>query len=1028
MEPPTVAETSEAEISSTAEEPPEGSTLTEIEDMEPPNVAETSEAEISSTAEEPPEGSTLREIEDVEQPTVAETSEAEIPRTAEEPPEGSKLTEIEDMEPPTVAETSEAEISSTAEEPPEGSTLTEIKDSDAACPLPSVKKYGLNLPLVNYTDSDEPQSPSSNPESEHCLSEQDHISVPRLRRTKSILMKNQIHFDSEELYDTTSADSEEEYIPKTSEDSDDSGRSEVLEVEDPLFKIKDVIKDFPPLTQRSEASSQQVVTRGRSPVRRSSSGLMHKRQCYRSVVHHSTLVSHADSSNQSFVADADALSQNSVVNLDQDQDECLPDSSSSILTNDNESGGPLSIPAVCKKENGSRLYNKKQYCLYCKLGVIKIARHLERAHIDKSEVAQAFAFKKGSKERRMHLELLRNRGNFSHNVEVLHSGVGNLVPRKQPRQDSSAQDFLHCAYCQGFFARKLLWRHMQICKLRPSVPHKPGKTRVQALCAFTTPPPPGVKQDLWKLLNNMLQDEVFSAVKSDACILEYGDHLYNRLGHDPGKHEYIRQKLRELGRLLLCSRKNTSMKTIRDHIRPSNFMQVIQAVKEVAGFDSATNTYKCPSLALKIGHSLTKVSMLVESRANVQNNYSAAKDARTFRRVYETRWNEMVSAASLRTLQEARWNTPLLLPFTKDVQTLHSYLDEKQQHYSSKLSTETSPQTWSQLTKVTLTQVILFNRRRAGEVSKMPMTAYLSNSTSDPQDDVIDALSPVEKKLCQHFRRIEIRGKRGRKVPVLLTPAMQHALDLLTSKRQECGVPKENRYLFARPSAFTCLRGSDCLRHFAKICGAKSPESLTSTKLRKQTGTLSQVLNLSNTELDQLADFLGHDIRVHRQFYRLPEGTLQLAKISKVLLALEKGRLGEFKGKTLDDINIDPEGSKLTSSQREEDAPSDVNHDDASPQQSTTAPQNTKQQGSPKTERGKFSETARQPVKKRPWEREEILAVEKHMMSFITTCRVPGKRDCDKCIEQEKEALKNRNWLAIKFYIKNRITALKRKV
>ncbi|CAJ1087253.1 uncharacterized protein LOC121188656 [Xyrichtys novacula] len=51
------------------------------------------------------------------------------------------------------------------------------------------------------------------------------------------------------------------------------------------------------------------------------------------------------------------------------------------------------------------------------------------------------------------------------------------------------------------------------------------------------------------------------------------------------------------------------------------------------------------------------------------------------------------------------------------------------------------------------------------------------------------------------------------------------------------------------------------------------------------------------------------------------------------------------------------EGSKLTSSQREEDAPSDVNHDDASPQQSTTAPQNTKQPRSPKTERGKFSET-----------------------------------------------------------------------
>ena len=72
--------------------------------------------------------------------------------------------------------------------------------------------------------------------------------------------------------------------------------------------------------------------------------------------------------------------------------------------------------------------------------------------------------------------------------------------------------------------------------------------------------------------------------------------------------------------------------------------------------------------------------------------------------------------------------------------------------------------------------------------------------------------------------------------------------------------------------------------------------------------TLSKVLNLQETELDQLADFMGHDIRVHRQFYRLPEGTLQLVKISKILMAMEQGRLSDFQGKSLEEINIDPTG------------------------------------------------------------------------------------------------------------------------
>ncbi|KAK0148532.1 hypothetical protein N1851_011139 [Merluccius polli] len=122
------------------------------------------------------------------------------------------------------------------------------------------------------------------------------------------------------------------------------------------------------------------------------------------------------------------------------------------------------------------------------------------------------------------------------------------------------------------------------CKFKPGVPQKPGKTCVQALCAFAVPPPPGVKVELWKLLSNVVQDDVYFAVKSDVSILEYGEHLYNRLGYDVGKHEYIRQKLRELGRLLICSRKTTPLKTIKDHIRPANFMHVVQAVKHVAGY------------------------------------------------------------------------------------------------------------------------------------------------------------------------------------------------------------------------------------------------------------------------------------------------------------------------------------------------------------------------------------------------------------------------------------------------------------
>jgi len=55
--------------------------------------------------------------------------------------------------------------------------------------------------------------------------------------------------------------------------------------------------------------------------------------------------------------------------------------------------------------------------------------------------------------------------------------------------------------------------------------------------------------------------------------------------------------------------------------------------------------------------------------------------------------------------------------------------------------------------------------------------------------------------------------------------------------------------------------------------------------LRKHVTTISQVLNLKENELDidLLAQFMGHDIRVHREFYRLPLDVLQTAEVAKIL-------------------------------------------------------------------------------------------------------------------------------------------------
>lgn len=157
----------------------------------------------------------------------------------------------------------------------------------------------------------------------------------------------------------------------------------------------------------------------------------------------------------------------------------------------------------------------------------------------------------------------------------------------------------------------------------------------------------------------------------------------------------------------------------------------------------------------------------------------------------------------------------------------------------------------------------------------------------------------MEKRIASNLIRIETRGKKGRKVAILLTEKMQYNIELLIKNNPN------NPYIFFNNTSNKYIRGSDILRKLASDPEAniENPQHLRSTNFRKHIATISQILNLKENELDILADFLGHDIRTHRDFYRLPEDTIQLAKVSKLLISLEKGNVSKLKGKSLDEIN-----------------------------------------------------------------------------------------------------------------------------
>ena len=60
--------------------------------------------------------------------------------------------------------------------------------------------------------------------------------------------------------------------------------------------------------------------------------------------------------------------------------------------------------------------------------------------------------------------------------------------------------------------------------------------------------------------------------------------------------------------------------------------------------------------------------------------------------------------------------------------------------------------------------------------------------------------------------------------------------------------------------------------------GVQDEKCITSTSMRKYLATVAQVLNLKENEMDQVASHLGHDLHIHRRYYRLQESTVELTK------------------------------------------------------------------------------------------------------------------------------------------------------
>ena len=549
---------------------------------------------------------------------------------------------------------------------------------------------------------------------------------------------------------------------------------------------------------------------------------------------------------------------------------------------------------------GSQKYAKRQYCIFCsedRPPITRVDRHIERWHQDQPEVQHLQTLEKSSRERKAAFKELRNEGNFRHNIKVLKENEGTLIVVRRPgtNETISPRRFTPCLSCLGFFTKQDLCRHE--CRLSKGQEERQVlKNSREVLASLTSQSP-----EIARLLSRMKNEVLATTISGDWLLSKYCEKLLHKFSLTPKMDNQIRTKLSEMARLFHHLQESHPDFDFAEFFKPEHFDEVVSAVHALTGKGKSLKT---PSLALKFGHGLNKCASIVIGQSLRKRDQASKNAAQDFLQLMHSEWSEKVSRHALETLHTIKFNKPVDLPLTEDLVKMVTKI--RSEIESLVVQEDLDEKDFRRLAELTLCRIILFNKRRSGESSEVTVKAFeaakAAKEKNEANQEILASLTAMEKQLANSLLLIEIRGKKGKKVPMLLSKDAQAAVEVLMKNRKKSFIPEANPYLFPIPGCSTALRGCDCLRKLTAEIGCQKPELITGTNLRKYLATTAQVMNLAENEVDWLARHLGHDVRVHREFYRMHESTVELAKISKLLIRSERGQAHELRGLSLEEI------------------------------------------------------------------------------------------------------------------------------
>lgn len=561
--------------------------------------------------------------------------------------------------------------------------------------------------------------------------------------------------------------------------------------------------------------------------------------------------------------------------------------------------------------------SQKWPCTLCKPAVFvaKHSRHLTSIHSNDKEVSQILAHK-NSEMKGLLFKRLQFRMNYDyHKRNNLDPAHPSNVVQAYTRKDGSSRNTVRtiCHQCLRPVAKTNLVPHLEkycnetkIKTLEASSSDEPKyeddtPVRAHQVLGKSARMPDKLDDDLKAFLSNMRGDIVVGVVENDPVLMEFVSYQSERYAGSRTE-QTGRQNVRHVVNFLLHCRTNSdNIVTGSDLVDPTKYKSVAKCLSSWAG-TGADGKPRHPSKSKRVGELLSELSKSAIDYA-IGNELVDLRGSVLLWQDLHKRRHALVSKNTREQLKLRTLNSQTFFPFFEDIEKLNKHLDNKMETWVYQETEEA----YLKICSAVLAKIILFNRKRQGEASKILVTDFersLQKNQSKGDPHVLDSMDRVSRFLQKSMFMLEFVAKGGGRGAVLLTDVMLSRMKDIVRMRPAVVLSK-SVYFFARPGRCSShIQGHTVLTAEAKEAQVKSPELFKSTALRKHMATMAQTCHLTGNDKALLVSYMNHTQLVHSTYYEKQLTDVAKGTVAQILFRMNTG---EFDGRTVTEQDLNGE-------------------------------------------------------------------------------------------------------------------------